>query len=44
MCQLALLVVLGPVVASERESLGEGLPPGPLPALVPKSGFSQVIS
>lgn len=39
MCQLALLIVLGPVVASELESLGEGLPPGPLPSLVPTAGF-----
>lgn len=38
-CQLALLIVLGPVVASESVSLGEGLPPGPLPSWVPVSGF-----
>lgn len=40
MCQLALLIALGPVVASESVSLGEGLPPGPLPSWAPMSGFS----
>lgn len=40
MCQLALLIVLGPVVASESVSLGKGLPPGLLPSWVPMFGFS----